>query len=249
MLEWTTAGAMVDKNGYYSIVAPVGPHVVKAMMMGYVTGFRHADVTPGDTVIVDFVLTKDPKYDQSKVIVIPEEFDYYIDPWPYDASLEPVRWDALEFELRYVLTEQDDSVLVNVVAEGKNVTDEPFSACGRFVFWDSFVLSEEVSSELRRSKNSEHEGLPAALDVSADTVPKVLHCRPITVGAGHSISRGISFTFDPSAYEYWAADVRIQCYFFAGHEGVSDVVWRVYLGDLTIPIRPIGQPLRAPSRH
>ena len=250
MLEWTTVGAMIDKNGHYSLFpAPIGRHVVKAMMMGYVTGTDRVEVAAGDTVIVDFVLTKDPTFDPSKVIVIPEQFEHEYDPWPYDASIEPVRWDALEFELRYVMTAQDDSILVNVVAEGKNITDVPFSMCGRFIFWDRYRLSNDFDPESVSEGDRMRAEHASVLNVTADNVPKSLECTAETVDPGDFIARGLSFAFDPKAYEYWTGELQVRCVFLAGHEGMSDIIWRVDLGDVIIPIRPLGQVRRvAPPR-
>ncbi len=255
MLEWTTAGAMSDKRGYYSMNAPVGRHVVKAMMMGHITRREAIAVGNGDTVTVDFVLAEDPDYDPSNVIVIDprqrkpgQPLDVYEDPWPYDASTEPVHWESLEFELRYVLTQVGDSVIVNVVAEATNRASAPFVVCGRFTFMSAiFVISSESYTDAARiGGRMRYEG--STLDVPEDSFASPsLECESVQVGPGELIARGMTFSFDPEKFKFWTGEVGTQCYFYAGTDGQAfSEIWRINLGQIRIPIRPIGQPLRTP---
>jgi len=251
VLQWTVIGAMTDAQGRYSLLAPVGPHQVRAMMMGHVYVGRDIVLEQGDSVVVDFVLEKDPAFDPSSIINFqPDRLGtsthVYEDPWPYEASLEPVRWGPLQFELRYVLTDQADSVLVNLVAEARNVAAAPFTVCGHFSYWSAYYnVSSEVFYEIAKLGGKvDYDG--PVLDVSADNTAMVhLICDETTIPPGGTIARGMSFAFSSKTFEYWTGEVSVQCYFFAGKNGARwSEGWRVYLGQITVPIRPIGQPLR-----
>ncbi len=254
MLQWTTCGAMTNKYGTYVILAPVGPHEVKAHMMGHFSESKHISLDEGDTVVVNFILQRDDDFDRKQVIIIPESRDnlnpVQDDPWPYDASLEPVRWESLEFEFRYILTQQADSVLVNLVAEARNVTAEPFTVCGRFSFWKAtYRISSEVFYEVGKlGGRGSYDGPVLAVSADGSYSDRRLICHETTIPPGGSIARGMSFSFSAKTFEYWTGEVLVQCFFFAGRNGMqwSEGGWRIYLGEITVPIRPIGQPLRHP---
>ncbi len=237
---------MTDGQGRYSIDAPAGAHEINASMMGYIKESEHVRIGNGDTVTVDFDLDLDPNSEGTETIhpYPPRSIPFDI----YPVSTTPIRWESLEFELRYVLTRQGDSVIVNVVAEGRNVTAEPFTSCGHFAFWSvTFLPSQEVFDEITRlGGRTPYEG--PILDVSSDKfVPGPLVCEPVQVQPGESIARGMTFSFEPKAFEYWTGEVGIQCYFFTGNDGDEwRDVKRIGLGSLKVPIRPIGQPRRKP---
>lgn len=161
---------------------------------------------------------------------------------------ELVRWESLELAVRYVLTQESDSVIVNVVAEGRNVTPMPFTVCGHFAFWSlGFQPSPEVQAEITRfDRRTQYEG--PILEISGDAfVPGGLECESTQIDPGESIARGMTFSFDPKAFEYWTGEVGLQCYFFTGNDGDAwHDVKRIDLGRIRIPIRPIGQAVRAP---
>jgi hypothetical protein len=133
-------------------------------------------------------------------------------------------------------------VLVNVVAEGRNIAKESIVVCGHFSFFDAmFALSPDMYD-----RSGEYDG--HTLAVPGDFVPPdVLECEQTLLEPGESIAHGTSFSFDPRDFEDWTGEVSIQCYFFAGRDGTDwRDVKRVNLGSIRIPIRPIGQPLRRP---
>jgi hypothetical protein len=248
---------MTDEHGRYLIEAPVGAHEVKAFMIGYVAGSEHIRLGLGDTANVDFALEKNPHEDDMIKSIRTHAVTGHDTPMvqveelrlgEYLASTEPVLWESLKFEFRYVLAQQDDSVIVNVVAEGKNMTATPFTVCGHFAFWSvAFLPSPEVYAEIIRLGGRTHYEGPI-LEVSGDKfVPGALECETVELGPGESIARGMTFSFDPEEFAYWTGEVGIQCYFFAGNNGDAwPDVKRIGLGMVRIPIRPIGQTVRPP---
>ena len=249
MLRWTTIGAMTDKSGRYSMNAPVGEHEVVAMMMGRLFQSRNVRVANIDTVVVDFALLPDPN--PQRVVEIPyarresaSNYPSSDDIWPYDAITEPVRFESLELSLRYVLTQQDDSVVVNVVAEGRNVTADPVTVCGYFSFFDPIFIGAP-DSHAWTTNEAPASGIPY-IKVRGDFIKlSTFECRSERLDPGEVIAHGMSFAFDPEEFKYWTAELAVDCYYFSGRDGVPwNDIKRVRLERLLVPIRPLGQPLR-----
>jgi hypothetical protein len=145
-------------------------------------------------------------------------------------------------------------VVVNVIAEGRNISDAPIEVCGCFSFWQAkYGWSAEVIGDHVRFGPADRSIVYPThpwLDVPAQECGgAVLECSSTVLAPGEYLVEGMGFFFYPRAFAYWTGEVEVKCFFFGGKDGTRwRDVDRVDVGTIKIPIRPIGQAFREEQR-
>ncbi len=144
LVAGTRVGVMGDAEGAFRFRAPCGRHTLRILAMGYGSVDEPVIVRRGETTHVSVVLERVEVRQHVKIYPrdappVPgvEQRDFQQIDLTYRASTDTVRHGDLEFAMRYTLAEQGDSVVVNLIAEGRNVSDRSVTVCGCFSFWNT----------------------------------------------------------------------------------------------------------------
>ena len=247
------AGAMTDRNGnFVAYPVPVGRHSLKVMMMDHVPVEKN-DVSVGlhDTTHVTFTLKYDPKprtnvehvhpIASSDVGKVPRPVrSDQLEQWGvYPDTLPRVRFNDLDFQVRFVLAAEGDSIAVKLVVEGTNIGQGPLDVCGVFSFLDrGYRLAPEIWIEHAKfGVKWDYPGPILKIGSRVHETP-VLDCESVTLEPGSTVSDTLAFSYRADEFSEWPGEVRFWCFFFQGDDGVSWVDTRyVDLGVITIPIR------------
>ena len=145
--------------------------------------------------------------------------------------------------MRYVLAEEGDSVVVNVIAEGRNVSDRTVAICGGLSLWDTRCMGgPDDFSQVRLGPARTPP--PGTIFTTLDVPP--LECDGAFLNeerrallAGESISRGLTFAFYPNAFREQTRELWVYGVFFAGQRGDRwEDATPIDLGFIKVPIRP-----------
>lgn len=120
----------------------------------------------------------------------------------------------------------------------------------------TFYCSYEMSTDLWVVKvpiNGSFDGrIPKPIvRVPCDCYPHAsnLHCAPEVLLPAASTARGIAFAFSRDEFAYWTGDLAVTGFYQSGHDGDGwdDIDDSVRIGEVVVPIRPIGQPMLLPK--
>jgi hypothetical protein len=231
-----------DYDGQFRFQAPARRQFVTSMAMGYRSVQRTITVGPGDTTRVSIVLDA-----------------MAMGAWDYPESTFVVRGRGMEFFLRYVLVEAGDSVVVTVVAEGRNVLDTPITEEACFSFSDArFRRAPDHLNCIRltRTPSTPDSVLFPMLEVPPLECDEAREGEWSPILPGELISRSMTFSFFPNAFRDWPGELHVQCVFTmaaqrdqlkgAGPNAGARPwagAWSFDIGTIKIPIRPIGMPI------
>jgi hypothetical protein len=278
VLAGTQVGAMTDEDGRFRLRAPCGRFTLRALAFGCSVAEERVPIRKDKTTQVLVVLERVEVQRQERVEVQRQEVPWWrpasdpedsqlesrevdealeatgrkagiVSVWPYPASTRAVRQGDLEFSMRYVMAEQGDSVIVNVIAEGRNAANDPVTVCGCFSLWNTRYRSgPDDLSQMRLAPAPTPE--PGTVFTSLDVSP--LECDgsrfkevPRVLLPGETIARGMVFSFYPNAFTEHPGELWVYGVFLSGHRGDA---WEdtelVDLGWIKVPIRPIRMPIR-----
>jgi hypothetical protein len=263
VLQGTWFGAMTDQDGSFRFEVPAGRFWIKALAYGYFVQDKQLTVRPGETSQVSFLLRSDefvkeevvPRYAPKSApaanavdSLIGVVGDQGLGPWDDPAGASPIRHGAFEYSLRYTLAEQGDSVIVNVIAEARNVSGEPVWWSGYFSFpFARYGFGPDTFPCIRLGASSHPpEGvLIPTLEISvAGSVGASIPASRALIEPGGVMARGIAFSFFPNAFRVVTGVETIDCALYLGPAGTR---WEdaefLSLGIIRIPIRPIGMPI------
>ena len=271
LLVGTDCGATTDSNGFLRFRAPCGRYTLRVMHMGYrnseVPVVIRRDETTRVSIVLDWVEVSQTQTIVSRSRPPSEDADVrqlvslpvddaleavgrragYPGAWNYRASTEAVRHDDLELSMRYVLAEEGDSVVVNVIAQARNVSDRTVSVCGCFSLWDTRYRGGPDSQMRFGSARTPSPGtILATLDVPPlECDGAFLNEERRALLPGESIARGMTFAFYPNAFREDTGELRVYGAFLTGQRGDRwEDATPIVLGFITVPIRPIGMPIR-----
>jgi hypothetical protein len=246
-------GMMTDDKGAFRFEVPVGRHVLKARTMGYADSDRNVTVRLSENVSVQFALrprAPEPAIPQQVVVsqghTRPETAEQPEELEPlgtYHPRSKPVRLGALELTLSYVQSQEGDSVRTRIVAEARNVSDQPVTTCGCFSFWKvSCGFGPEVLDSIPLGGHWNYRGPVLKVGPSECTTPR-LDCRDESLPPGKTRTHEMSFSFRAADFKMWTNEVDITCIYYYGNAGSA---WEdtkfVRLTELRVPVRPIGTP-------
>jgi hypothetical protein len=273
LLAGTDCDAMTDSSGFFRFRAPCGRYTLRVMHMGYrvseVPVVIRRDETTRVSIVLEWVEVRRPQTivprwrptsedaDQQQLVGRPVSDLLEAvgrragDPgaWNYRTSTEAVRHDDLELSMRYVLAEEGDSVVVNVVAEARNVSARTVIVCGCFSLWDTrYRGGPDDFSQVRFGPARTPS--PGTILATLDVPP--LECDGVFLNEerhallpGESIARGMTFAFYPNAFREDTGELRVYGTFLTGQRGDRwEDATPIVLGIITVPIRPIGMPIR-----
>jgi hypothetical protein len=255
----TKHGAMTLKNGSYFIHAvPAGRYSVRVMNYGY-SPTEKPDITVklGDMIELDFKLKKalsdstivsEPVYlgtledktgrfdrtGKSATISADqlESGERYPDTLPTVTAL------GLEFQSRFILTQDADSTVVNIVLTGENTGNQTIDLCGVFSF---LILRYRIGSERlpNRNLNDRNErffGTTLRVGIGQNVTP-LLVCTELAINPGEAISDTLRFSYRTEHFKRVTGDVRFWCLFFHGEDGAH---WEdtefIDIGVMDVPI-------------
>jgi len=249
-------GAMTDDKGVFKFEVPVGRHTLKALAMGYVYSDRPVAVPLGENVSVQFTLSRlveDPLTPQEVVVtqghsppITAGEFE---EPEPigtYHPRSKPVRLGALELTVSYVQSQDGDSVRTRIIAEARNMSDQPVTTCGCLSFWKvSYGFGPEVQDSVPIGGQFHYRG-PVLKVGPSECTTRVLDCREERLLPGKSRTRELSFSFRAADFENWTGEVDVSCIYFYGKPGSAWEDTESVSTDpfFRVPVRPIGMPYR-----
>ena len=243
-------GAMTRKDGGYVLEVPSGRCSIKATALGYRSTSIDTSIGLDEEVLLNIVLGE-PAAPEHYTVVPPKRRPVSIEQpvgrGDYPASTTPVRFGPLECIVRYSIQEEGDMAVARIVAEGRNVTDLAIRVCGCFSFWKlEYMYGPEVMDSIPLGGTWKYRG--PRLDVATEECGSpVLECEPIVLTPDATVSREMSFSFDPAEFANWTGEIAVTCVFFRGNRGYEWVdTENVALGPLVVPIRPIGMPYRRP---
>lgn len=266
-------GAMTDSSGFFRFRAPCGRYTLRVMHMGYrnskVPVVIRRDETTRVSIVLDWVEvsqtqtivsrwrppSEDADVRQLVSLPVSDELEAvgrragYPGAWNYRASTEAVRHDDLELSMRYVLAEEGDSVVVNVIAQARNVSDRTVSVRGCFSLWDTRYRGGPDDFSQMRSGPARTPS-PGTILTTLDVPPlecggAFLNEERRTLLPGESIARGMTFAFYPNAFREDTGELRVYGAFLTGQSGDRwEDATPIVLGFITVPIRPIGMPIR-----
>ena len=246
----TFGGAHTDDNGKFKLPFPAGKHwlyIVSRNRAGYArVSIPNGGVTKLSVVVGDFESPRVKKHGD-------DVFRDFRQPVmqrgvsPFPSTTLPIRWGDIEYSLRYTLAQDGDSVLVNVIAEGRNTSKKARAVCGYFSMWTSYGPSPDLfvtEGDMARLRYPEEPGMPRLKVRGINTSSPVLDCKAVTLAPGECIERGMAFRFDPKTFEKWTGVLTVKALFNYGRSGDR---WEntdcVAVGGIYVPIRPIGQPM------
>jgi hypothetical protein len=244
----TTLGSMSSSDGRFQLTLPAGSHTLKVMALGWKSQEHDVTVTGDRKTLVTVMLEPDDNGVVTEAgggVFVPVPLDS-MTGWHYPARSKPVIHGPLEFSLRYCLADEGDSILVNVIAEGRNVSNAPMSTCGCFSIWHSYDISLDVWIKEIPPSVSLIKRLPVPVVPHWRCYPDAprLECVAEIVAPGSSVARGIAFKFSRSDFSRWTVDLDLKATYLAGVDGTDwDHTQQVILERLVVPIRPIGQPM------
>lgn len=250
-------GAMTDTAGTFKFEAPPGRYTLRVMKFGYRNLQLPVAVDRGENVEVHLALALRQEVRRGELVevgmsrvspdVVSEEELQSWGSGVYPESSTPVRSGPLELSVRYLLTEDGDSIGARVVAEGKNVTGDAVTICGCFSFWKvEYSSGPEWCDSIPLGGSRPYPGRILQVDARECDSP-ALDCDPVVLEPSESYRRELSFAFRPRDFEVWTGEIHVTCIFFHGRQGGA---WgdteRAVLTPLPfrVPIRPIGMPYR-----
>jgi hypothetical protein len=244
-------GAMTDDKGAFKFELPVGRHVLKALAMGYVHSDRPVAVPRDETVSVHFILSRlvEDRLTPENVVVTQGHSGEFEEPEPigtYHPRSKPVRLGALELTVSYVQSQDGDSVRTRIVAEARNMSDQPVTTCGCLSFWKvSYGIGPEVQDSIPIGGQYHYRG-PVLKVGAAECTTSALECREESLLPGKSRTREIALSFRPADFENWTGEVDVWCMYFYGKPGSAweDTKCVDVADQFPVPIRPIGMPYR-----
>lgn len=272
LLPETRVGVMGDSSGVFRFRAPCGYYTLRVMAMGYENADEHVVVRLKDTTRVAVVMKpvevrreeirtppwwrRAPERDEKQLESqeVDEELEAIarraglVGDWRYRASTDTIRYDDVVLSMRYVLTEQGDSVVVNVIAEGTNVSDTPLTDSGCLSLWETRYNWGPDHFEcigFGGPGNFPDSLLFPSLDVPpAECEGARLPRAASVLHPGERIVRGMAFSFFPDAFRLLPGELNITCLYFHGKPGARwEDATSIFVGTIKIPIRPIGMPI------
>jgi len=255
ILIGTKLGAMTHKKGVFVVPrVPVGRYSIKAKSIGYAPVEKHdIEIRKNKTTEVHFILEKAPPVPQTttppkmlsadvgrgKRNSLPE--DHPIEEMIYPDSLTAIRAVGLDFQAKYQVFEGDEVTTVQVMAFGRNNSEEDIELCGEFAlvelpFEPSIALAFK---HLGLGHDSGWRYRAPKLEIgSRIPTTQSLECKTIVVRPGVTIGDTLSFTYTPDPYLEWPGETRFWCLYYCGQDGDPWTETKaVDVGVIVIPIR------------
>ncbi|HEX5133524.1 MAG TPA: carboxypeptidase regulatory-like domain-containing protein [Candidatus Krumholzibacteria bacterium] len=265
LLRGMSVGAMTDARGAFRFRVPCGRFTLRVLAMGYAAAEAPVTVRKDATERVGVTLVPAPRVEADVIDVIDRPTQVgsavsvsnsvdasqiqTIGAWNCPATTDTVRHGDIEFWMRYVLAGQGDSVVVNVIAEARNASDHPVAVCGCFSLWNTrYGRGPDDLSQIPLGPARTPD--PGTIFTTLDVPP--LECGTPrfeeavrTLLPGETLARGLVFSFFENAFRDHPGVLEVDGVFRMGRRGDA---WEdtdlVDLGTLTVPIRPIGMPIR-----